>query len=144
MMGFSNKMKLPSVYMSFSVVSLMLLICGVDGAVRLINVNIYNDLPQGSAPLVTSCVARLQYNRDLGSHVTKSGQVYGFSFYSNDDILLAYVCTLVWPWKEIEITAFSSLWTEAHIFNFIVRADQIYMNFDTTDYHKDLKEFRKW
>ncbi|KAL8491278.1 hypothetical protein ACS0TY_023061 [Phlomoides rotata] len=113
---------------------------GTDATVSQIVINLFNELPRNSIPMVHHCYNKLRGGKDLGYLRLNAGQRFSWSFKSDDAKPLVYTCEFNWITKADMINVFISNWRDHHIYNYVIKEDGIYVNYDTDKYQENLRK----
>lgn len=106
------------------------------------HVYIYSELPRDIVPLVFHCFSS---DDDFGNKTLHPGQSFHWDFKSNFFGTTLYSCQFSWGPRHKGFDAFNAAWKVDHnTYNYVVRNDGFYTNFDPNNHDANLKLLYPW
>lgn len=106
------------------------------------HVYIYSDLSRDIVPLLYHCKSG---DTDFGKKSLLPGQSFHWNFKSNIFSTTVYTCDFQWGPRKKGFDVFDASWKNIHnTYNYVVKDDGFYGNFDPDDHEANLEFLYKW
>ncbi|KAL7124246.1 hypothetical protein ABFS83_14G035800 [Erythranthe nasuta] len=106
------------------------------------NIHIYSEVPRDIVPLLVHCHSG---DDDFGNHTLHPGQSFSWSFKSNFFSRTLYSCRFWWGPRQSGFDVFYAKWKTTHnTYNYVVKGDGFYVNFDGDDHDSNLMLVNSW